>query len=84
MKSTKILLTILGTTAVLGAAAFADELKVELVPNGHGQLTQMYRSSEPTIALFTGERGAGQTAVPTSPELVSRDNGHGQSIPMYR
>lgn len=84
MKSTKILLTAIGAAAVMNLAAFAGDLKVELVSNGHGQVIPVYRSDESTIALFTGERGTGKTVVASSPALVSKDNGHGQSIPMYR
>lgn len=85
MKSTKILLTTIGAAAVMNIAAFAGDLTVVLVPNGHGQVTPLYRSSEPTLAVFTG-RGVGQAGTSSRGEMqtVSKDNGHGQSIILYR
>jgi len=82
MKITKILLTIIGAAALMNIAALADDLTAVQIPNGHGQVTVLYRSSEPTIALFTG-RGAG-TSSSGEFQTVSRENGHGQSVIMRR
>lgn len=84
MKLTKTLLTIIGAVAVMNIAAFAGDLTPVQIPNGHGQVTVLYRSSEPTIALYTG-RGVGASSA-SSGELrtVSKDNGHGQSVIMNR
>ena len=86
MKSTKVILTVLGAAAAMNIAALAEDLKLETLQNSHGQVTMQYRSTEPTIALFAGNRGVGQTTTSSNGELKleSKDNGHGQAILMYR
>ena len=84
MKSTKILLAALVAGAALNIAAFADGLNLVQIPNGHGQTTALYRNDQPTIALFTG-RGVGQAGTSSvAVQTVSKDNGHGQSVLVYR
>ena len=85
IKTTKTLLTLLGAAAVMNMAAFAGDLKLELVSNGHGQITPMYRSSESTVAIYTGGRGVGNAATSSNGDLkaLSKDNGHGQIITQY-
>lgn len=83
MKTTKIILTAIGVAAFLNIAAFAGDLVPVQIPNGHGQIAVLYRSSEPTIAVFTG-RGAGAAASGSELKAVSKDNGHGQAVVLYR
>lgn len=82
MKITKILLATIVAGAVMNIAAIAGDLTLVSVPNGHGQVSYLYRSSAPTIAVFTGS-GVGASSGGTL-KAVSKDNGHGQSTILYR
>lgn len=77
----KLILATLGATAVLNLAVFAGDLVPVQVPNGHGQIAVLYRSSEPTVALFTGNSTA---QAGKKLKAVSKDNGHGQTTTLYR
>jgi hypothetical protein len=83
MKFTKFLFTAIGAAVVTNVAAFADGQMLVQIPNGHGQSTALYRSTEPTVALFTG-RGVGTASSTGQLKTESKDNGHGQAITMNR
>lgn len=80
----KLILATIGAAAVLNLAAFAGDLVPVQVPNGHGQIAVLYRSSEPTIAVFAGNGAVGSAASSKQLKVVSKDNGHGQTTTLYR
>lgn len=82
MKFSKILLTVIGATAMMNLAAFAGDQTLVQVPNGHGQVTVLYRPGTPTVAVFAG-KGVGASSS-SAQQLVSKDNGHGQATTLFR
>lgn len=74
----KLILTAISAAALLNVAAFAGDLVPVQIANAHGQSVTLYRSSEPTVALYSGGRGAGSGASVSDPKTVSVPNGHGQ------
>jgi hypothetical protein len=79
----KLLVTILGATALMNLAAFADNLTPVQVANGHGQIVVLYRTSAPSIAVSAGNSGIGSASA-TTLKAASKDNGHGQAVTLYR
>ena len=84
MKTTKMILAAIAATAAINLAALAGDLTPVLVANGHGQATLLYRSTEPSIALFVEGRAVASNPSAAALTTVSRDNGHGQSTIVYR
>lgn len=78
----KLTIASLVALAAMNLAALAGDLTPVTVSNGHGQSIVLYRSSPPTVALFTGN-GATSTQA-KSLKAVSKDNGHGQATILYR
>ena len=84
MKTTKIILTAIAAAAAMNFAVLAGDITPVLVANGHGQATLLYRSTEPSIALFVQGRPAASQASGAALNVASKDNGHGQSTIVYR
>ena len=95
MKNSKILLLALGAAAAMSIQAFAGDMEITLVSNGHGQLVPMYRSSQVNLALYEGGNTVGSggnvtiqsmasdsNSAPTA-RMINRDSGHGQQIPLF-
>ena len=94
MKKSKILFAVLGAAA-MSIQTFADDAEITLVPNGHGQLTPMYRCSQVNLALYEGGNTVGSGGVVTiqsmasdsnsapTARMINRDSGHGQQIPLF-
>lgn len=80
MKTKLILLAVAG---LFGGTVFADEPVT--VPNAHGQGTMLFRSTEPTVALFVSGRALGEKSArsDTDLQLKSGDFGHGQQTVIY-
>ncbi len=73
-------------------AAQADDLRLTLVPNPHGQFVPMYRSAtpttaEPTIGLSVSNQGPGNNIVVAQPNphlvLTRRATPQGRVIVEY-
>lgn len=75
-------------SAALTAGAFADDLELRMVPNGHGQYTMIYAQpaeQRTSVALFTGNRGLGRRhAAQSDVRAVTRDNAHGQQTTLFQ
>jgi len=84
MKSTKLILAAIAATAAMNFAALAGDLAPVLLANGHGQATLLYRSTEPSIALFVKGQAVASSPSDTVLTATTRDNGHGQSTIAYR
>lgn len=86
MKSLKITAAIFAAVAAANIAVFAGDVEPVQVPNAHGQIVVLYRSSVPSIALFGGGHAAGKAAAAKrgAARPVSQSNAHGQTTTLYR
>ena len=86
MKSIKILLGVVGAFVVMSMAAFADDLQLVTVYNGHGQGTQLFRGEDRYIGLFAGGTSVGTNNGNEGSGLTLQiiNRGHGELIYLYR
>jgi hypothetical protein len=90
MKIPKMMLIALGASVALGLQAMAGDLEIVTVSNGHGQSQPLFRSNDVNLALYENGNTVGSArsmsndqSTDNSPRLMSRDNGHGQQIPLF-
>ena len=72
--------------AALTISASADDVKLEVLSDGHGGTRLQYRAPEsPTIAVYAQGRGTGLQMAADSNELrlEFRDSGHGSLVTQY-
>ncbi len=92
MKTIQSILAVSAASALMSVGAFAgDNLingQIKMVSNNHGQMTPMFVSCEPTVAVYAGGASAGVTPVASSGNssfvLTTRDNAHGHQILVFR
>jgi len=85
MKSTT-LMAALAAALLTGSAAFAGDLVSTTVTNAKGQQSVLYRATEPSIALYSGGRGAGMMTRESAQQLtpVMYSNNKGTAITLFR
>ena len=84
---TRNLMAVLVATTLLGTAAWADEMVPTTITTAKGERLVLYRSNEPTIALFTHGQGVYRSNQETTRQLtpVAHTTPKGQDlIKLYR